>query len=152
MIFTKFQNLSNFLRCWKKLPKQNKKNCAGPLPHEQIFFLLGTKGKKTSFGAPNGKKLPLGDQRKLKTSFFKLLEDFFFSWSPKGSFFPLEKEKKLLIGGSDLVRFFEDGAKLKIPSDIFPPLPESFVPSNVLYYIMLIKEFCKRGRGLSAAI
>ena len=67
----------------------------------KFFFLWGTKGKKTFFGAPNGKKNPLGDQRKLKLPFFKPLEELFFSWSPKGSFFPFgpPKEKKLLMGG-----------------------------------------------------
>ena len=46
----------------KKNDKKNKINCAGPPPLEQMFFLWGTKGKKTSFGASTGKKLPLGDQ------------------------------------------------------------------------------------------
>ena len=85
----------------KKIAKKIVKKYTGPPPHEQIFF---------SFGGPKGKKLPLGhqmeknplgDQRKLKLPFFKPLEELFFSWSPKGSFFPFgpPKEKKLLMGG-----------------------------------------------------
>ena len=47
----------------KKIAKKREKKYTGPPPHEQIFFLWGTKGKKTSFGTSNGKKkLPLGDQ------------------------------------------------------------------------------------------
>ena len=89
----------------KKIAKKNKNICPGPPPHEQIFFLWGTKGKKTSFGASNGKNFLWGTKRGLKKG------SFYFLWSPKGSFFShlvpqrkffpfgTPKEKKCSRGG-----------------------------------------------------
>ena len=44
----------------KKIAKKREKKYTGPPPHEQIFFLWGTKGKESSFGAPNEKKILWG--------------------------------------------------------------------------------------------
>ena len=74
----------------------------------KFFFLWGTKGKKTSFGAPNGKKNPLGDQRKQKLPFLKPLEDFFFLFVPQRKFFfPLVPQRKINCSwGGGPVYFF----------------------------------------------
>ena len=85
----------------KKIAKKIVKKYTGPPPHEQFFFPLGDQREKNFLWGTKWKKNPLGDQRKLKLPFFKPLEELFFSWSPKGSFFPFgpPKEKKLLMGG-----------------------------------------------------
>ena len=85
----------------KKIAKKKEKKYTGPPPHEQFFFPLGDQREKNFLWGTKWKKNPLGDQRKLKLPFFKPLEELFFSWSPKGSFFPFgpPKEKKLLMGG-----------------------------------------------------
>ena len=75
----------------KKIAKKIVKKYTGPPPHEQIFFLWGTKGKK----------LPLGHQME-KTSFFQPLEELFSSLGRAGflSFYFLgyflQRVKKLL--------------------------------------------------------
>ena len=85
----------------KKIAKKIVKKYTCPPPHEQFFFPLGDQREKNFLWGTKWKKNPLGDQRKLKLPFFKPLEELFFSWSPKGSFFPFgpPKEKKLLMGG-----------------------------------------------------
>ena len=85
----------------KKIAKKIVKKYTGPPPHEQFVFPLGDQREKNFLWGTKWKKNPLGDQRKLKLPFFKPLEELFFSWSPKGSFFPFgpPKEKKLLMGG-----------------------------------------------------
>ena len=69
----------------KKIAKKKEKKYTGPPPHEQIFFLWGTKGKKTSFGGPREKK---SSSRGLKKG------SFYFLWSPKESFFHLVPQRK----------------------------------------------------------
>ena len=75
----------------KKIAKKNKKICPGPPPLEQIFFLWGTKGKKTSFGAPNGKNFLWGTKGNKNFLFLSPL------LVPKGSFFPFDAPKEFFF-------------------------------------------------------
>ena len=91
----------------KKIAKKIVKKYTGPPPHEQIFFPLGDQREKNFLWGTKWKKNPLGDQRKLKLPFFKPLEELFFSWSPKGSFFPLVPQRKINCSwGGGPVYFF----------------------------------------------
>jgi hypothetical protein len=94
----------------KKIAKKKREKIYRCSPPEANFFPLGYQWEKTSFGAPNGKKILLGDQRKQKLPFFNPLEDFFFLLVPQRKFFPLwsSKGKKFAHGGEDRYIFFSN--------------------------------------------
>ena len=93
----------------KKFAKKNKKNCPGPPPLEQIFFLWGTKGKKLPLGHQMEKKTSFGGPREKKSSSRGLKKgSFFFPFgAPKEVFFPLvPQRKKFAQGVEDQGNFF----------------------------------------------